>query len=163
MTDFTKLPPRIVQLLTLVFSDSASDGERVNALRAFDRYLKRVDGDGHELIEWIQLTPVTDEEMQKVFDQGRELGRSEVVDQRQRAAAAVASLVNSNDANGHNGYSWREIVGHCLLNQHLIRNDWEANFVESVAEQLAHPYSTLTQKQTPIVRRIFQTWFRGNL
>ena len=78
----------------------------------------------------------------------------------------LASLANINiggGGGGVNGYSWREIVGHCLSNRHHIYNAWEINFIESVAGQLASRYASLSEKQKPIVARIFQQWFGGRI
>ena len=56
--------------------------------------------------------------------------------------STAITVTNGDVGEGINGYSWREIVGHCVANKSRIRNNWEANFVQSVAEQLAaSPYS----------------------
>ena len=131
--------------------------------------LKEVDPGGHEITKRIEAPAISEEairekikdEAKKIFEAGRAKGRAEEIESRQRGVVAIASLANSNDDKGINGYSWREIVGFCLLNKNRIHNVWEANFIESVAGQLANPYSSLTAKQTPIVARIFRSWFNG--
>jgi hypothetical protein len=50
-----------------------------------------------------------------------------------------------------------------MLNKHRILNDWEVNFVQSLADQLSNPYYEPSAKQAPIVRRIFQQWFNGKI
>jgi hypothetical protein len=167
---FSTMPPRIVQLLLMAFSHSATDGERSNAMRAFDRYLASVGSDGHDVVEKIKTTPPDEAAMReqlkaearKIFDAGYAKRVADETEQRQRSAGAIASLTTAGE--GHNGYSWREIVGHCVLNQHRIHNGWEANtFIPSIAAQLTDPSYEVSAKQAPIVRRIFQQWFHGEI
>jgi hypothetical protein len=155
--------PRIVQFLLLALSPGATEGERTNALGMARRELEKVGSDAHELGERIKTPPLSEEEMKKIFDAGRAQGRAEEIEHRQRSVTAITAFADGDVGEGINGYSWREIVGHCVLNKHRIRNSWEADFIQSVAEQLAKPYHRLTEKQAPIVRRIFLQWFDGKI
>jgi hypothetical protein len=172
MTDkLTTAAPRIAKLLRIVLSTSVSDGEWQNAYSLLMASLREVDPGGHTITERIEAPPVSEQairekikdEAKKIFEAGRAKGRAEEVESRQRGALAIASLANIGAGGGVNGYSWREIVGFCLANRHRIYNDWEVNFVESVAGQLAAPHASLSAKQTPIVTRIFQQWFNGRI
>jgi hypothetical protein len=158
---------RIAQLLLVVLSPGATENERTTAFKLFQQTVRSVDPGGHELAERIKTTPLSEEEMQQIFNAGRAQGRAEEIEQRQRSVAAIgiaASFADGDVGQGINGYSWREIVGHCVANKHRIRNTWESNFVQSVAGQLAASYySKPTEKQAPILHRIFQTWFNGTL
>ncbi len=152
---------KIKQMLLVVFDQGASDGERLNAINAARRCLANVDSDGHELVERI----LSQEDMQRILDHGREQGRAEEIEQRHRAMVAVSGPIGIGDVGaGINGYSWREIVGHCAANRQRVHNAWESNFIESVAEQLGNShYSKPTEKQALIVRRIFMHWFGGQI
>ena len=165
MTDkFAAMPPRIAQLLVVIFSPSSAPNERAKALQVVDEYFESIGVDPHEVTERIKTPPTSKEDLKRVFDAGRTQGRAEELAQRQRSVVALASLASGDVDEGHNGYSWHEIVGHCVLDKERIRNNWEANFVQSVAEQLAvSPYSVVTAKQAPILRRIFQSWFNGKI
>ena len=101
--------------------------------------------------------------IKEAFDTGYNKRTADEAEQRQRAVAAVASL-GCFDANGHNGFSWAEIAGFCLLNKNRIHNDWEAKkFLPSVAERLADPSYAISAREAPILRRISQTWFNGQI
>ena len=153
------MPPRILQLLLVVLCPSAADGERINAMRAVDRYLASVGSNGHELMDRIKTPPVSDEDMQRVFDAGYAKRLADEAEQRRRAVAVTASLASGAVGEGVNGYTWREIAGHCAANgQHL--NAWEREFTESVAEQLASRFSRPSE---PILRRIFLNRFGGRI
>ena len=154
---------KIKQMLLVVFDQGASDGERLNPINAVRRCLAGADSDCHEMVERI----LSAEDMQRILDHGREQGRIEVIEQRRQAMAAVGApspFANGEVGEGVNGFTWREIVGHCVANRQRIRNAWESNFIESVAEQLAGSYyNKPTEKQVPIVRRIFMHWFGGQI
>ena len=144
MADKEKFDPptisKLTKLLLVVLSPSTLDGEWTNALEALQRILKEVDPGGHELVARLGTASISDEEMQRVFDEGRKVGRSEEAEQRRKSMVAVtASYAGGGDAKGFNGYSWREIVGFCLLNNHRIYNDWEVNFIASAAPAIVQP------------------------
>jgi hypothetical protein len=167
----TTAAPRIAKLLRIVLSPDVSDNEWQNAYTRLMAALQEADPGGHEITRRIEAPPISEEmikekikdEAKRIFEAGRAKGRAEEIESRQRGVAAIASLANINAGDGVNGCSWREIVGFCLANRHRIHSDWEANFIESVAGQLASPYSSLTVKQTPIVARIFRSWFGGRM
>ena len=167
----TTAAPRIAKLLRMVLSSEASEGEWQNAYSLLMAALKEADPGGHEITRRIESPAISEEairekiydEAKKIFEAGRAKGRAEEIESRQRGTAVLASLANIGSRGGVNGYSWREIVGSCLLNKHRIYNSWETDFIESVAGQLANPYSSLSVKQTPIVERIFQRWFNGRI
>ena len=154
--------PRIAQLTRMLAS--SSDGEVLAAARALVRTLVGAGLDIHAVVERIEIPPVSDEEMQKIFDAGYAERVSDEAEQRHRAVAVVASLADGEVGDGINGYSWREIAGHCLANRQRIRSRWESDrFIPSVAERLANPHYKLSDKEAPILRRIFQTWFSGKI
>jgi hypothetical protein len=163
--------PLIAKLLRLVLSASTPDGEWQNAFTKLMAALQEADPGGHEITKRIEAPPISEEvikekikdEAKKIFEAGRAKGREEEIESRQRGMAIVASLANIGGGGGVNGYSWREIVEHCLINRYRIYNVWERDFIKSVAGQLASTHSSLTPKQTPIVARIFQQWFNGRM
>ena len=156
------LLPKISPLLRML--GSGADGEIVNAVRALLRMLASAGLDIHVLVERLETPPLSHDEMQKIFDAGYAKRCADEAEQRRRSAVAVTSFATGDVGDGVNGYSWKEVIGHCLVNKQRIRNAWEANFVESVAEQLASShYSKPTEKQAPILRRIFQSWFDGKI
>ena len=155
--------PRIVQFLLLALSPGTTEGERTNAMHMARKELEKAGSDAHELGERIKASPaLSEDEMKKIFDAGRAQGRAEEIEQRQRSTAIT--VANGDVGEGLNGYSWREIVGHCVANKSRIRNPWESNFVAERRRATGRfPYSKLTEKQTPIVRRIFLQWFNGTI
>jgi hypothetical protein len=154
----------IAKLMLVVLSPGAADGEWSNAFEALQRTLKEVDPGGHGLVERIKTTPVTDADMLEMYNNGYRDCAKAIEQQRRNALAVTAPRAPGAIDAGFNGYSWREIIGYCVLNKHRISNDWEANtFLPSVADQLSNPYYELSAKQMPIVRRIFQQWFNGKI
>ena len=117
--------PRLVQFLLLALSPGASEGERTNAMNMARKELEKVGSDAHELGERIKASPLSEEEMKQIFDAGRAQGRVEEIEQRQRSVTAItvaAPFADGDVGEGINGYSWREIVGHCVANKLRIRN-----------------------------------------
>src|SRR6476620_2624667 len=132
MTDkFANMPRKIRHCLVVAFSPSSADGERATALREFDQYLKSIGTDGHEVVETIETPSVSDEEMQRVFDTGREQGHAEAIEQQRNTIATAPTQpffgtnpgsVTRNSVYGfddrdrisghdvHNGYSWGSIA-----------------------------------------------------
>jgi hypothetical protein len=166
---FADMPPRVRHFWVVAFSPSSAPNERMKALCEVDQFLKSIGADCYEVVARVEkplqpvLPAVIQAKIKEAFDAGYAKRTAEEVEQRQRAVAVVTSL-GGFDPNGHNGFSWREIAGHCFLNRHRIRNDWEANkFLPSVAERLASPRYALSEKEAPILRRIFQTWFNGQI
>ena len=74
MTDVLSdsLAEKIAHLLVMALSPSATPGERENAARLFWQTLESADPGAHALSERLHLPVASDEEMQKVFDAGRE-------------------------------------------------------------------------------------------
>jgi hypothetical protein len=168
----SSMPPRVVQMLVVAFSPSSAEGERVTAMREVDRYLASIGSDGYEVIARIKTPPLDEDAMReqlksearKIFDVGYAKRVADEAEQRQRAIAVTTPPANGDVGEGFGGYSWREIVGHCVANRHVIRNTWEANFVASVAERPAFiRLGKPTENQAPILRRIFQSWFNGKI
>jgi hypothetical protein len=166
MTDaLANVMPRIAQLLLVALSPGATEGERVNAMRAVQQQLERANSDSHELVERIKTPPLSENEMQKIFDAGREQGRAEEVEKRRRAMVAVNSpLVSGGVGDGINGYSWWEIVGHCATNAHRLSSQYEREFAESIAGQFQRgERDAPSPKQEPVLRRIFIYRFGGKI
>ena len=161
MTDkLAPLLPRIAQLMLVALDRASADGERVNAMRAIDHCLQGAGADKFELVERVKQAPVTEADMQKVFDAGYAKRRTDEAELRCRGVARRGNIIRD----GVNGYSWTEVASYCALNKQRIHNRWEANFVESVAEQLAFSrYATPSEKQAPILRNIFLNWFNGTI
>jgi hypothetical protein len=160
---------RVRQFWVVAFCPSSAPNERLKALGEVDQYLKSINADAHDVVARVkkplqpELPEAIKEKIKQAFDAGYARGHAEEFEKRQRAVAAVASL-GGFDVHGHNGFSWSEIAGHCLLNKHRIHNDWEANkFLPSVAERLADPSYAISAREAPILRRIFQTWFNGQI
>ena len=166
---FANMPKRIRHFWVVAFSPSSADGERMKAIHEVDQYLKSINADGHDVVARVEKPPQPElpedikAKIKDAFDAGYAKGHADECEKRQRAVAVVASL-GGFDAAGHNGFTWAEIAGHCLLNKHRIRNGWEADqFLPSVAERLADPSYRISAKEAPILRRIFQTWFNGQI
>jgi hypothetical protein len=165
-----QLDPKISlirKLLLVVLSPAAADGEWNNAFEALQRTLKEVDPGGHGLVERLKTPatpPLSQDDLREAYNIGYQDCAKEIEQRRSSAIAGTAPRTPGDIGAGYNGYSWREIVGHCVLNKHRILNDWEANtFIPSVADQLSNSYYTLSAKQAPIARRIFQRWFNGKI
>jgi hypothetical protein len=157
----------IAKLMLVVLSPGAADGEWSNAFEALQRTLKEVDPGGHELVERLKTPatpPLSQDDLREAYNIGYQDCAKEIEQRRIRAIAVTAPRPPGDIGAGYNGYTWREIIGHCVLNKHRILNDWEANtFIPSVADQLSNPFYTLSAKQAPIARRIFQQWFNGKI
>ena len=150
------LPARTMQLLVVAFSDSASEGERLQALLGVDRHLKSVGSDGHDLVDRIKLSDK--DNLKQVFDAGRAKGREEEIEQRQRSDVAIASLAgNGYAATGFGGFTSREIVGHMLLNKQQIKNGWEARFVVTPPDSYRTRATSCRQSKCRLCAASFKT------
>jgi hypothetical protein len=156
--------PLLTKLLLVVLSPAAADGERSSAFAALLRTLKEVDPGGHTLVGRIQAPPLSQDDLKEAYDLGYQ-DCAKAIEQARRNALAVTTPRTPGDIGaGYNGYSWREIVGHCALHRYRILNDWESNiFIPSVVDQLKNPYCRLSSKQAPILQRIFERWFGGQI
>ena len=155
--------PRITRFLLVALDRASADGERVNAMRAIDSALRHANVDKHDLIERIKTATAHRGGSAEIFDAGYNKRIADDAELRRRVVAVMARPQGGIE-DGVNGYSWEEVAGYCALNKHKIRSEWEANFVESVAAQLASSrYRTPTEKQAPILRRIFVCWFNGKI
>ena len=168
MTD--QLNPKIsliTKLLLVVLSPAAADGEWNNAFEALQRTLKEVDPGGHGLVERLKTPatpPLSHDDLREAYSIGYQDCAKEIEQRRSSAIAVTAPRTPGDIGAGYNGYTWREIVGHCVLNKHRILTWSEAeDFVQSLADQLSNPYYEPSAKQAPIVRRIFQQWFNGKI
>jgi hypothetical protein len=111
--------PKIKQMLLLVLDPGTTDGERLNAINAAQKYLKGVESDSHDLLRRL----LSKDELQKVLDTGREQGRAEEIENAQRNAVAVAApatgafgfgnVVPGDVGHGVGPYTWLEIAQHC--------------------------------------------------
>jgi hypothetical protein len=178
---FTNMPKRIRQLLVVAFADTAADGERAKALREFDQYLKSIGTDGYEVIEKIETPSISDEEMQRVFDTGREEGHAEAVEQqRNTAPTAPRPFFSSNlgsvtrssvygfddrdriaGSDIHNGYQWRGIAEHCAANLNRVPTKHHG-FIEDMASKLAG-YSTVSGAQAKYLGNLFNQYLSGRI
>ena len=92
MTDkLAKIVPKITPLLLIALGNGSTDGERINAIRALQRQLKGANSDSHDLIGRLEATPLSEEEMQRIFDSGIERGRTEEVENARRNAVTIAA------------------------------------------------------------------------
>jgi hypothetical protein len=158
--------PRISKFLLMIFSPSASDGEWEAAYGALTRTLKEVDPGAHGLVERITSATTIEDNIRKAFAAGYQKRIADEAAQRQRNAVALTTRADISLGDGVNGYEWEEIIIFCAANKARIGNAWEADvFIESIAEQLARSYSgnVPSEKQKPILRRIFLRWFNGQI
>ena len=82
--------PRIAQFLLVALDRASADGERVNAMHAIDSALQNASADKYELIERIKTPPLTQEDLQKVFDAGYNKRISDEAELRSRVVAVMA-------------------------------------------------------------------------
>ena len=141
--------PKIAKLLRVFCSPDATEGEWNNAYTLFAALLQEVDPGGHEITRRIERRrSVKRRSRKRSKPRPRRSSRPAAPraarkrsKSRNRGVVALASLGQLNTGSkGINGYGWREIVGHCLANKHRIHNEWETNFIESVAGQMISPY-----------------------
>jgi hypothetical protein len=132
--------------------------------------LKEFDPGGHRITALIEQPAVIEETIRekikeagiKFYEKGRIDGRAEEAASRP-PANALAALINTGTDQGYNGYGWREIVEHCLINIHRIHREWPNTFIQSVARQLASPYARLSDTQKSKVVEIFEQYFHGRI
>jgi hypothetical protein len=158
---------RVVQLLSMALNATTAPAERLNALRALDRFLDSIGADSHDLIDRFSGdSGISDEDMQRIFDAGYAKRAEEEETKRRQAVAVVTPSAGAavDDESGVNGYVWREIAGHCAAHVGTIRNDWEQDFIRSIAMNfVTNKNFKPTIKQRPILARIFRSWFRGEI
>jgi hypothetical protein len=172
--------PLISKLMLVVLSPSSAEGEWSNAFEMLQKTLKEVDPGGHGLVERIKTPPVSDDEMQKLFDAGREQGRIEAVAQ-QRSMVSVATRPFSGgnpnsptysrlygfDDNArvsgrhtYNGYTWSAIANHCTDHLHRIP-DKHHGFLEGMADRLV--YGDISGKQAKYLGDLFRQYLSGRI
>jgi hypothetical protein len=158
MTDkLATLVPRITQLLLIALGSGSSDGERINAIRAIQRQLKGANSDSHDLLKRLEATPLSEDEMQRIFNAGIERGRAEEVENARRNAVTIATPFAIGDVGpGVGPYSWLQIAQHCERNTHRL-DDWERGFIASVVRRLR--YKPPSQKEAAKLHDIFHTRF----
>jgi hypothetical protein len=123
--------PKIKQMLLVILDQGSSDGERINAAHAARRYLTHADSDSHELVEQL----LTETDMQKILDAGREQGRAEEVKNARRDSVTIGAPFDV--GSGVGPYSWLQIARHCERNGHRL-NTWEREFAASLARRLLY-------------------------
>jgi hypothetical protein len=154
---------KITALIRLL--SSPKDHEAVASLHALLRCLASNKLDIHVVADRFERggdDPLSAAEMQRLYDKGfidgSEHGRRAAVlaAQPSRPWHEVAASVDD----GVNGYSWLQIAQHCLTNKHLFR-DRDAEFIESVAEQLT--YRDPSQPQAKWLRDLFMRKLGGRI
>jgi hypothetical protein len=158
MTDeLAKLVPKIRQLLLIALGNGSSDGERINAIHLLQRQLKGADSDSHDLIKRLEATPLSEDEMQRIFNAGFERGRAEEVENTRRNALTIAAPFATGDVGpGVGRYSWLTIAQHCERNAHCL-NDWEREFIANVVRRLR--YKPPSSKEAAKLHDIFHNRF----
>ncbi len=125
---FSVLPERASKLLVVLFDPSSASTERATALAALDAVFKDAKIDCHAIREKLITPTLNREDLQKLFDAGREMGQMEETARRQKAAATIAKIRNSNKKveDEYKGYAWTEIVGFCspISRKLTTRGNW---------------------------------------
>jgi hypothetical protein len=172
--------PLIERLWAVLLSSNSSDTERLTALHAIDRHLIDAGIDGYEIIERVKTPPVSEEEMQKVFDAGRELGRIEnavmVVPKQpffsppfgapgvSRSSSVYGfedgDRISGNDI--HKNYRWSDIAEHCDDNADRIP-DKHHGFLADMVDKLASSYGTVSGKQAKYLASLFTQYLGGRI
>jgi hypothetical protein len=130
--------PKITRLLLIALGNGSTDGERVNAIHLVQQQLKDADSDSHDLLKRLEATPLSEEEMRKIFDAGFERGRSEEVENARRNAVTIAApSVTGDVGRGVGRYTWLEIARHCECNTHCL-DSWEREFIANVGRRLRY-------------------------
>ena len=121
---------------------SPHDNEIINAVHLL---IKALTTDGRDLHYVATLVETDEARMQRIFDAGREKGKAEEIEARQRSVVALSAASPFDDGIGEgiNGYSWEEVVGHCVLHKPRL-SKWERGFVESVQDHRAATSNTRT-------------------
>lgn len=158
MTDdkLATVMPKIAQLLLVALDGGSSDGERINAVRAVRLYLSRVDSDSHDLVERIKTAPLSEDEMQRIFNAGIEQGRAEEAENARRNAVMTAPFDVGEVGSGVGSYTWLQIARHCERNTHCL-NDWEREFTANVVRRLR--YKAPSPKEAAKLHDIFHKRF----
>ena len=170
--------PLIERLWAVLFSTTASDSERLKALHVIDRHLTETGIDGYEIIERIKTPPVSEEEMQKVFDAGRELGRTEnavtVVKPKPPFFGSPGAVSRSGGIYGfedddrirgadvYKGYRWCDIAEHCDDNAHRIPEKHHG-FLADMADKLTRSYGTISGRQAKYLANLFTQHLGGRI
>jgi hypothetical protein len=164
---FDAIIPKITPLIRLL--SSPTEQEAVAALRMLLRLLSKNDLDIHALADRVEHgggETLSAGEMQAIYDAAYQKGHADGADQGRRSAVLAtarpwqlrAAGVSVDD--GVNGYSWQQMVQHCLATKHLFR-DRDLDFIESVSEQLE--YKHISPPQAKWLRDLFMRKFRGKI
>jgi hypothetical protein len=168
--------PLIERLWAVALSPKSADDERIAALHAIDRHLAETGTDGYAMIERIKTEPVTDAQMQEVFDRGRELGRTEnavVVVPKQPFFSPPGAPSRSSGVYGfedgdriggddiYKGYPWSAIADHCDANLNRIP-DKHHGFLADMADRL-NDYETVSGKQAKYLANLFAQYLGGRI
>jgi hypothetical protein len=159
-----KLSPieKAAQLIRLF--GSPIEGEAHAAFEALLRLLGPSGIDVHVLAERIVREPLSDAEMQKIYDVGFKEGLTQGTEQgrRQAVAAAQPVVLEPGVPIDVNGYGWAEIAQHCLDNLHLFQGR-DQEFIESISEQLARWGNGPTPKQAKWLKDLFVRKLGGRI
>ena len=107
MTDkLAAIVPKLTKLLLVTLDNGSTDGERINAIRVgIQRQLKGADSDSHDLVK--RLEPLSEDEMQQIFNAGIEQGRAEEIENARRNAVSITTpFVDGDVGRGVGPYSW---------------------------------------------------------
>ena len=178
MTDkFANMSPEFARFLLVALDNGKTDSERGIAIRKFTEWMTNIGSNGYELVERIKTTPVSDEDMQKVFDTGREVGRTEnavtVVPKKPFAGSAgVVSRSSSvygfgdddriKGSDVYRGYQWCDIAEHCDDNADRIPEK-HRGFLADMADKLTSGYGTVSGKQAKYLANLFTQYLGGRI
>lgn len=146
MSDFAPIAGTIAQLVR--FLGRSGDGEVLAAVEAIKRKLQSAGLGIHDLADFIERPiekpkGVSEADMKRIYDTGFRAGLE----------AAEKKHHGGNDFVNVNGLpSWHEIALYCQRNNHRL-NDWEREFIDSVASQTA--WREPRPKQEKCLRSIF--------
>jgi hypothetical protein len=169
MTKPDTIAPKAAALIRML--TSTSEGEVINAVRLLLQLLANAGLDIHWLSERIENggsngkahASLNAGEMQRIYDTAYQKGFTDGSEHGRKSAIIAGPSIgtfNIGVGSGVNGYSWREIAQHCLVNKHLFHGR-DYNFVESVAEQLE--YKPISAPQAKWLKDLFMRQFDGRI
>jgi hypothetical protein len=165
----------IAKLLLVALNRSTSGHELEVAFAKLRQTLKEVDPDGHMLVERLKTPSVSDEDMQMVFNKGRELGRTEnavAVVPKKPLSKPPGGVSRSGHIHGfedsdcisgsdfYKNYSWSAIAEHCADNMHRVP-DKHHEFLADMADKLE--YATISGRQAKYLINLFNQYLGGKI
>jgi hypothetical protein len=148
-------------------------GEKLNAISLLLKLLADVGLDIHIFTELLvnriegkspEPAPLNAAEMQHIYDAAYAKGFTDGSDHGRKGAIVAGPSIgtfNSGVDSGVNGFAWRQIAQHCVINKHLFYGR-DLDFVESIAEQLGYR-GTPTPAQAKWLKDLFMRRFNGRI